>query len=292
MKKWFPLAFALVIIVLITAIAIKPRESEFTGERAFAFVENQMSLGPRIPGSQAHSDVINYISSELKKCGWMVDLQIGQYNDHPITNIVAKHGEKEKLVILGAHYDSRMFADKDPEIQNQELPVPGANDGASGVAVLLELSCSLPKNLPYDLWLVFFDMEDQGKIEGSEWIEGSRLFVDRLQKYPEAVIILDMIGDKDLDIRRESNSDKQLTAEIWSVASDLGYEDFFISDGSISILDDHTPFLEKGIPAIDIIDFNYPFWHTTDDTLEKVSSKSLEIVGHTIYEWLMRNEPE
>lgn len=292
MKKWLPLTFVLVIITLLSIMVLRQQEQVFSGQRAYKHVENQISLGPRIPGSQAHADVINYISNELQKCGWMVDQQNGRYNDHPISNLIAKREENGELVILGAHYDSRMIADKDPVVQNRELPVPGANDGASGVAVLLELSCSLPRNLPYDLWLVFFDMEDQGKIEGWDWIQGSRFFVDQLQKFPEAVIILDMIGDKDLDIRMESNSDNQLNSEIWSTASDLGYGDFFLTHETVSILDDHTPFLEQGIPAIDIIDFNYPFWHTTEDTLDKVSSRSLEMIGHTIYEWLISYQPK
>ena len=166
-------------------------------------------------------------------------------------------------------------------------PVPGANDGASGVAVLLELARVLPEDLPGEVWLVFFDAEDNGRIPGWNWIMGSQAFVRTLDSHPDAVVIVDMIGDADQNIYQEKNSDKVLTQEIWGVAEDLGYGSSFIPSVKYSMMDDHTPFLQAGIPAIDIIDFDYLYWHTVDDTIDKVSAQSLQAVGDVVYHWVL-----
>jgi Zn-dependent M28 family amino/carboxypeptidase len=164
--------------------------------------------------------------------------------------------------------------------------VPGANDGASGVAVLLELSRDLPSTLDSQLWLVFFDAEDNGGQKGWDWIMGSRAFVANLQGKPDAVVVVDMVGDANLDIYMEANSNQILKDEIWQQAAALGYNQF-LPKVKNSIIDDHTPFLQAGIPAVDIIDFNYPYWHTTNDTLDKVSAASLDVVGETVLAWLL-----
>jgi Zn-dependent M28 family amino/carboxypeptidase len=180
-----------------------------------------------------------------------------------------------------------MFADEDPDPMKQLEPVPGANDGASGVAVLLELSRVLPQDI-VPTWLVFFDAEDNGRIQGWDWILGSRAFVMDLDAHPNAVVIVDMIGDADLNIYKERNSNQDIVNEIWAVAAKLGYEQVFIPELKYSMIDDHTPFLDAGISAIDIIDFDYPYWHTTHDTVDKVSAESLSIVGSTLQEWIAR----
>jgi len=186
---------------------------------------------------------------------------------------------------LGAHYDCRIYADHDPDLSKRKQAVLGANDGASGVAVLLELARSIPKESA-SIWLVFFDAEDNGNIPGWDWILGSRAFVEGYEIAPQAVVIVDMIGDADLNIYKEKNSNPELTAEIWAQAAELGYEDVFIPEEKWGMLDDHTPFLEAGIPAMDIIDFDYPYWHTTADTTDKISAQSLQAVGDTILGWL------
>ena len=117
---------------------------------------------------------------------------------------------------------------------------------------------------------------------------GSRAFVDALDTRPEAVVIVDMIGDASQDIYIERNSDPALVDEIWGIAGELGYSDRIIPTPRHSMLDDHTPFLEAGIPAVDMIDFDYAYWHTTDDTPDKISAESLEAVGATLQEWLLR----
>jgi glutaminyl-peptide cyclotransferase len=138
-----------------------------------------------------------------------------------------------------------------------------------------------PENLDMKVWLVFFDAEDNGKIPGYDWIMGSTAFVQSLIKKPDEAIIIDMIGDANLTIYQELNSDPALTASIWSIASSLGHTQF-IPATKYRILDDHIPFIQAGIPAVDIIDINYPYWHTTQDTLDKVSAQSLEAVGKTL----------
>ncbi|HSG43500.1 MAG TPA: M28 family peptidase, partial [Anaerolineales bacterium] len=229
----------------------EPAPVFFDGGRAYADVQTQVAFGPRIPGSDGHAQIQAWMRDELVEAGWQVEIQESEAMGHPIQNIVAKKGDDSPQIILGAHYDTRMFADKDPDPANHKSPVPGANDGASGVAVLIELARALPDDT-VPVWLVFFDAEDNGSIDGWDWILGSREFVKNNPIQPQAVVIVDMIGDADLNIYKERNSDVQLTNEIWSIAQNLGHDTVFISDYKYSMIDDHTPFLRAGIPAIDI----------------------------------------
>ena len=269
----------------------------FSGDRAHKDLQYQTELGPRTPGSEAHNQVVNYIVEEMEEAKWEVEIQQTEMGDQPVRNVITKIGQGRPWIILGAHYDSRLFADMDPNIQNQNLPVPGANDGASGVSVLLELGRILPgyfEDAPEisnyrakQIWLVFFDAEDNGNIPGWDGILGSRAFVNELEGQPDAVVIVDMIGDKNLNIYMEKSSDQNLSEEIWSVASDLGYSTYFIPLQKYGILDDHIPFIEAGITAIDIIDFDYEYWHTIEDTLDKTSAQSLQVVGDTLLAWIL-----
>jgi Zn-dependent M28 family amino/carboxypeptidase len=259
----------------------------FDGQRAYADVQTQVAFGARVPGSEGHANVQAWIGEELVKAGWAVEIQESEALGHPIQNIVAQRSDEPPQIIIGAHYDSRMFADNDPDPAQHTSFVPGANDGASGVAVLLELARSLPEET-VPVWLVFFDAEDNGRIEGWDWILGSREFVKNNPLQPGAVIIVDMIGDADLNIYMERNSNPDLTDEIWAVAKALGHEGKFIPEYKHSMLDDHTPFLEAGIPAVDIIDFDYPYWHTVQDTPDKVSAESLQVVGETLRAWIIQ----
>lgn len=269
--------------------AANPVVPAFDGERAYQDVAYQVSLGPRIPGSDAHAQTIKWIQDELHSAGWEVDIQDSVQMGHPVQNIVAHRGTGSPWTILGAHYDSRLWADHDSDPKKQREPVPGANDGASGAAVLVELGRSLPKNLNQQIWLVFFDAEDNGDIPGWDWLLGSRAFVSQLEGKPDRVVVIDMIGDRDLNIYRERNSNPEITDQVWAAAASDGYAAQFISSARYSMLDDHTPFLEAGIPAIDIIDFDYPYWHTTQDTTEKVSAQSLKAVGDTLRTWLLKD---
>jgi len=268
-----------------------PVPVSFDGLRAYKDVQTQVAFGPRIPGTAGHAQIEAWMRAELESAGWQVEIQKSESLGHPVENVVAKRGDASPQIILGAHYDSRMFADHDPNSANRDQPVPAANDGASGVAVLLELARTLPKD-SVSTWLVFFDAEDNGQIAGWDWILGSREFVKNNVIQPSAVIVIDMIGDANLNIYKEQNSNKALTDEIWSTANSLGYDKSFIPAYKYSMEDDHTPFLQAGIPAVDIIDFDYPYWHTTADTPDKVSAASLEIVGKTLWTWITQQNKQ
>lgn len=291
----FLLGFLLIIGAGWRAIsAPAPAETEprtFDGERAYRDVQTQVAFGPRIPGSEGHEEFQEWVWLELIAAGWHVEVQVSEALGQSIANIVASRGEAPPQIILGAHYDSRMYADQDPDPALHLEPVPGANDGASGVAVLLELARVLPEET-VPVWLVFFDAEDNGGIEGWDWILGSTEFVENNRVRPDAVVIVDMIGDADLNIYKERNSNEAITDEIWRTAAELGYADKFIPTYKFSMLDDHTPFLRAGIPAIDIIDFDYPYWHTTQDTPDKVSAESLQTVGETLRVWLLQQSAQ
>jgi glutaminyl-peptide cyclotransferase len=148
----------------------------FDGRRAYADVLTQVGFGSRVPGSEGHAQIQEWMQSELEAAGWQVEIQTSQALGHPIENLIARRSADAPQIILGAHYDTRMFADSDPDPAQHINFVPGANDGASGVAVLLELARSLPEET-VPVWLVFFDAEDNGRIEGWDWILGSREFV-------------------------------------------------------------------------------------------------------------------
>jgi hypothetical protein len=262
-----------------------PAPVAFDGQRALSDVQMQVSFGPRIPDTDGHAKVREWMQAELESAGWTVEVQQAELMDHPIFNIIARRGDDTPRFILGAHYDSRMRADHDPDPTKWTQPVPGADDGASGVAVLLELARTLPKD-SVPVWLVFFDAEDNGQIEGWDWILGSRALAESLQFKPEAVVVLDMVGDANLNIYFERNSDKTVRDEIWHAAAQAGHQDVFIAEEKYSMLDDHTPFLQAGIPAVDIIDFDYPYWHTTQDTPDKIAAASLQAVGETLLKWI------
>lgn len=272
------------------AVAFRLEESRstsrFDGHRAWSDVQQQVAFGPRVPGSTAHSKTVDWMEAELTAAGWETTRQETTAMGHSIVNLIASRGPDAPFILLGAHFDSRILADQDPEPALRDQPVPGANDGASGVAVLLELARSLPRNT-VPIALVFFDAEDNGRIPGWDWILGSRAFLDQTSIRPEKMILVDMVGDRDLRIGPETRSDPVLRNSIWATAAQLGHSDVFVSQDGISILDDHVPFLEAGIPAVDIIDINYEFWHTTADTPDKVSAESLQVVGDVLWSWLV-----
>ncbi|NIS81496.1 MAG: M28 family peptidase [Anaerolineales bacterium] len=279
-----------ILTIIVLAITVGGCDSKrvlnFDGDNALQLVEQQMSFGPRNPGSQGHEEVGEWIQHTLSMAGWEVEVQEFEYRGVELRNFIAKNRTQLSLapILLGTHYDTRPRAERD--IENPAAHVPGANDGASGVAVLLELARVIdPESLDFPVWLVFFDAEDSGDVEGWDWIVGSTYFVDQLQVIPQAVVIVDMVGDEKLELYYERNSDGPLQEQIWTIAKELGYTSF-INEPKFALIDDHTPFILAGIPAIDIIDFDYPYWHTTKDTLDKVSADSLEAVGRTLYTWL------
>ena len=258
----------------------------FDGQQAYQDVLYQMSLGPRIPGSVAHQKIVQWLTAQLSQEGWQVEVQNGTMMGHPIQNVIARKGSGKPWIILGAHYDSRMWANMDPDPAKRQQPVPGADDGASGVAVLTGLARAIPAQPDKQTWLVFFDAEDDGEIPGWDWLLGSEYFVNHLACCPTAAVIVDMVGDANLDIYQERNSNPQIVQQIWDQAAQLGFSANFIPQYKYSMEDDHTPFLQAGIAAVDLIDFDYPYWHTTQDTADKISANSLYMVGQTLLEWL------
>jgi glutaminyl-peptide cyclotransferase len=286
-KRFLLVFFSLILMISITIFILRRNKNplEFNAERAYQDVAYQLSFGPRTMGSEAHEQVAEWLINSLREQGWQVNTQETIISGNKVKNIIAKRGEGTPWVILGSHYDSRTFADQDPNPANRTKPVMGADDGASSVAVLLELARVIPKNQNKQIWLVFFDNEDNGTSSGTGWVIGSSYFVSQLVGMPDSVVILDMVGDKDLNIYMERNSNPQLNDEIWSMAKSLGYSQF-IDSYKYGLLDDHTPFIQAGMTAADIIDFNYPYWHTTQDTLDKISANSLMVVGETILTWL------
>lgn len=286
--RWLMVFDALTLTALAAWWFFRPAPAaRFDGERAYADVVAQVNFGARIPGSQASARARAYFTSQFSAAGWNVAALSAARMGHNFTNILATRKSTASQILLLAHYDSRMSADSDPDPGNHALPVPGANDGASGVAVLLEMARVLPAEAPVTLLLV--DAEDQGNLPGWDWILGSSDFAAQMDFRPRAVILLDMIGDADLNIYQERNSDPALTASIWAVAKRLGYESLFIPQPRYRVTDDHVPFLDQGLPAVDLIDLDYPHWHTLADTPDKVSAASLQAVGEVLLTWLLEN---
>ncbi len=265
----------------------------FDGSRALDLVRAQLEFGPRVTGSAANAQAAEWIVGELRAQGWPTQLTLADYHGTPIRNIVARRGSGP-AILLGAHWDSRRRADRDPAYPDR--PGLGAEDGASGTAVLLELARTLELDWESrQVWLVLFDAEDNGGLDGWDWIVGSTLFAQGLSE-PEvaslqAAVIVDMVGDRSQRFSLEHNSDAGLQQVLWGQALALGYGAQFVDEPGGAILDDHLPFRALGIPAVDIIDIDYPYWHTTEDTLDKVSAESLERVGRTLEAWLESGAP-
>lgn len=288
--RLLPSAVIVVFIILASAawwlIPKNTAPTEFSGELAYRHVTAQMELGPRPTGSDASRKTGDYILAGLKSAGWQTETQEFTYRDTQARNIIGKAAiGKGPVIIVGAHYDTRKFADQDSV--SPRSPVPGADDGASGVAVLLELARALDADhLKNEVWLAFFDAEDNGGIDGWDWIVGSTRMAESLTVSPQAMILADMVGDADQQVYLDLNSDPTLSAGLFRIAADLGYGEHFIPVPKYSMLDDHTPFMQRGIPSVDLIDFDYPYWHTTQDTADKVSAASLERVGRVIEAYL------
>ncbi len=274
------------ILLLLLAACAPDQPRTFSGDQAYAHVLEQCALGPRPPGSPANRAAGDAIIAHLRQWDWAVEAQEFTYRDTPVRNIIGRAGSGP-VVIVGAHYDTRRAAD----MEDPTRPVLGANDGASGTAVLMELARTLDKDrLRYEVWLAFFDAEDNGNLDGWEWCVGSTYMAEHLTVQPKAVVVVDMVGDADQQFYFEHNSDPALLQELWQIAAALGYGDTFIPEYRWTVYDDHVPFARRGIPAADIIDFDYPYWHTTRDTPDKVSPQSLERVGQVLEVWLEKGE--
>ncbi len=269
----------------------------FNEYRAFSDLEKQCGFGPRNPGSVGHAKCLEWLKTETIKSADQVFSQSFQrtYSGkrYTFTNVYAAYGKPGgKWIILLAHWDTRPFADQDTDAKKALQPIPGANDGASGVAVLLELGRLLKaKKPPCGVLLAFVDGEDFGRDAKDMFLGSTELARDwksrmkHLTTKFEYGILLDMIGAKDLRIPREGFSQQAspgLMNKIWGHAKDAGLEEFFPDQTGPSISDDHLPLIKAGIPTVDLISFDYAYWHTHQDTSDKCSPYSLKVVGEVV----------
>ncbi|MBI5115002.1 M28 family peptidase [Candidatus Poribacteria bacterium] len=282
--------------LLFAAVCVADNSSaSFDAARAFSHLHALVEIGPRPPDSPGSSQAQAYIMDALARSG--LDVREQPFVSHTplglkqMKNMVGViPGPADSIIIIGAHYDTKLI---------KEFPFVGANDGASGVAVLLELARILPaRKNPATIWLVFLDGEEAlVRWSAADSLYGSRHMVSRLTESGEiskvrAMILLDMVGDAHLSLEVELLSTSWLRKLVWDKARKLGYTAYF-TDNPESIQDDHVPFLKHGVPALDIIDFHYgpasrtnEYWHSPADSIENVSPRSLKIVGDVLLESL------
>ena len=291
-------------------------ELNFNGTRAFSDIEWQLSLGPRLPESNASSTFRENLSNMLHEIGFEVHLNEHQHQNYNFTNVQARYSPTTNAsstlprVMVSAHYDSRNIADRDENVSYHSQPIDGANDGGSGTAVLMELARIIPMlNLPYTIELLWTDAEDQD----DNFTLGAKAWAENLtQEEIESIdsfILLDMVGDRDLKLQKIMPGNDSLYNQISSIANKLGYTenskcqtDFPLGvldyTNTSFVFDDHVHPHQLGIPSIDIMDPVYgnetnngfgTFWHTMNDTIDNVSPESLLAVGR-IVEYGLVNE--
>ena len=262
-----------------------PADPKFDGARAFQDLKTMVEMGPRPAGSPAIEKNRDYIRKELAAAGLKVEDQAfdartprGVVHMVNLRATLPGAGQGRGRIVIGGHYDTKLV---------REFPFVGASDAASSAAFLLEIARALKgRSNPLPIELLFLDGEEAVvDWRGQDHTYGSRYYVEQLKKTGgvqdvRAFILVDMIGDSDLGIRREQNSTAWLTDSIWSAAKRLNRREFL--DEVTPIEDDHLEFLAAGIPSVDIIDLDYSAWHTADDTLARVSAKSLQAVGDVV----------
>ncbi len=277
-------------VLALGALALGPCPARpappFDGAAALRHVERVVALGPRPAGSPASARTRAYILGELRSASITARVEPFE-TDTPhgrltMANVVAVlPGRRPDVILIGGHYDTKWFRD---------IQFVGANDGGSSTALLIELARALatrPREFAY--WIVWFDGEEARESwTATDSLYGSRRMAQELARngtLPRAVLVVDMIGDRDLGIRRDAYSTDWLTDIVWTAAARRGFGAHFLPD-VLAVEDDHAPFLRAGVPAALLIDFDYPPWHTAGDTLDKVSARSLEIVGGVLLEAL------
>jgi glutaminyl-peptide cyclotransferase len=288
------------IAALGVGLAATAAAAGFSGTSALEFTRRAVAFGPRPPGSAANHALQNYILAELKKdgCEIVEDVFTAKTPQGMIAmkNIIARFPGKpsgaggrvsRRAIAITGHFDTKFFPGR---------KFVGASDGGSSTGLLLELARVLAHQPRIDdVYLAFFDGEEAfGEWSDTDSLYGSRHLAERWRQDGtlarlKGLINVDMIGDRSLDIPQETNGNAALTRLIWSTAADLGYKAFFI-DQKISEDDDHIPFVHAGAPAVDLIDIDYPPWHTDTDTMDKLSAQSMEIVGTVVYEVIQRLE--
>ena len=283
----------------------------FDGHKAYEYLKKQCEFGPRYPGSEGHLKMKRYLNRFFRD--FSCDIIIMDENvKHPYTEqdvyltnyLIRFYPERENRIMIMAHWDTREIADKDPIKENREKPIIGANDGASGISILMVIAEIVNENTLYNIGLdlLFIDGEDMGKPSHSESFGlGTLEFSKRIPKpYPKYAVCLDMVGDAEPEFFYEKFSliqAPELTYKIWEIASSLGYSEFKPYIGP-AVYDDHRVlYLNSGIPAIDIIDFEYPnsdtnYWHTLSDIPKHCSSTTLEKVGNVVITLIYNEDNE
>ena len=286
-------------------------KTAFSGDSALAYARAQVEFGPRVPGTAAHQRAGDWIVSQMRTRADSVEVQSWTHTTQqgaklPMRNIIARirPGVAQRVLFL-THWDTRPTADSDRNLGARQRPIPGANDGASGVGLLVALADALKKTPPnVGVDLLFVDGEDYGTFE--DWADttknkdvliGSQYFASHLPAdyKPMFGVLFDMIGDRFLQVYQETNSidaAPEVVARVWATAKDLGYEKYFIAEAHTPITDDHLPLIRKGLRVIDVLDIDYcldgstacdpgeqNLHHTTQDTMDKISARSLQIVG-------------
>jgi Zn-dependent M28 family amino/carboxypeptidase len=296
----------------VTARFSGPKTS-FDGQTALSYVRPQIAFGPRVPGTPAHEQEANWIIAEMKKRtdsiivqSWTQTTVKGQ--KLPMRNILARFNPTaSQRVLYLTHWDTRPFADDDPNFGKRAGSFDGANDGASGVALFLALGDVFKKTPPsVGVDLLFVDGEDWGAFDADssgnypDALFGSQYFANHLPDAnykPMFGVLFDMIGDADLQIYQEANSVQyapEVVQKVWQTAADLGYSNYFLAQPGIQVTDDHRPLQNKGLRVIDVLDIQYGplpavhdastpsspnYHHTTMDTIDKLSARSLQVVG-------------
>lgn len=332
MKLFFPLLLCTTLAIVSCGAGSTKKSSNtldvaaspsYDADSAYRFVREQTEFGPRVPGTKAHAACKNYMAQKMTQFGAKTSLQdctVKMWDGSSLaaTNIIASYfPEKTRRILLCAHWDSRPWADHDPDPAKHRDPVMGANDGASGVGVLMEIARQLQQastkgNEPaYGVDIVFFDAEDLGtptfaeaETQGDFWCLGTKYWAKEAKATgykAEFGILLDMVGGTSPTFMWEYFSNQYAPTylqKVWSAASKLGYARMFVSAQGGSITDDHLPVNQiAGIPCIDIIDYNpasptgfVPYWHTTHDTMDKIDKSSLKAVGETLMSLLFPTE--
>lgn len=298
-----------------SAQAPAPREvAAFDADSAYSYTARQVAFGPRVPGSEAHARCAAWIESELKRHG--ADSVIRQEaiaDNHqggtiPVVNLLGRfNSASPKRILLLAHWDTRPVADNDPDPSKRQTPIDGANDGASGVGVLLEIARQLGLKAPgVGVDILLCDAEDSGSHDNDDsWAIGTRYWTEHMPYsdglLPEYGILLDMVGGRGAKFHREYFSQRNAAAivdKVWATAAAIGENDRFLNSIGGAVTDDHVPVNEAGIPCIDIIEcynpqtgsFN-PTWHTTADNIDNIDPATLRSAGVTVINVIYNERP-
>jgi hypothetical protein len=312
MRRWIRGGLGLALVCLLSAFGCGSSSGKstvavptFDGNRSYEDLVTQVNFGPRAPNSAAHTACLSWLKQTLgAQCSDVTDQSFTYAGKDGVTytgdNIIAYFAGTAPAgsakLFIGAHWDCRPVADQDPNPANHSTPIPGADDGASGVAALTEMARAfkaVPPPIPVEL--VAVDLEDMGNTPATTgepyegFCLGTRYFAANQGRFaPGQAIILDMIGYSKLSIPQEQYSmasDPALMSSIFGDAAALGYTQFVAQPGEY-IIDDQKPLIDAGIPSIDLIDLNYPYWHTLADTADKCSGTSLKAVGQTLLQMI------